>query len=281
MRYTRMKKHSYVVMLSISFVIVCLLRLGPLQLNTHEEQAPAPTIEEPSNENEPSEEDENVSEDVPPTETPEEPSTEETPEESLQPVQRPADASYFDDALFIGDSRTMGLWEYGDLGNATVLADSGMSVYKILQENLKSADGGTYTLQTLLEENTYGKIYLMLGINELGYDFDATVKKYEELVSTIRQLQPDAILFIEANLHITKEKSDTSDIFNNDNINRFNEAVSKLADNEHIFYLDVNPLFDDERGGLSPEYTSDKVHVLGKYYLDWSKWLLEQAVFYE
>ena len=29
------------------------------------------------------------------------------------------DASYFDDALFIGDSRTVGLKEYGTLNNAT------------------------------------------------------------------------------------------------------------------------------------------------------------------
>lgn len=35
----------------------------------------------------------------------------------------------FTNVLFIGDSRTAGLSEYGDLGQAEVFADSGMSVF--------------------------------------------------------------------------------------------------------------------------------------------------------
>ena len=42
-----------------------------------------------------------------------------------------AQRSYFDDALFIGDSRTVGLYEYGDLSHALVIADSGMNIYKL------------------------------------------------------------------------------------------------------------------------------------------------------
>lgn len=215
-----------------------------------------------------------------PEETPREFPEKETPK-ALRPVIRQADRTYFDDALFIGDSRTMGLYEYGDLRNAVVIADSGMSVYKVWNEEIKGEDGSAENLQSILENHTFGKVYVMLGINELGYEFGPTVKKYEELVGTIRELQPEAIIYLQANLHITKEKSDSSDIFNNENINRFNEAVEKMADDNQVFYLDVNPLFDDEEHCLSVDYTTDKVHVLGKYYIDWTDWLLENAVFYE
>ena len=188
-----------------------------------------------------------------------------------------ADSTYFDDALFIGDSRTVGLSEYGNLGQAEVLADSGMSVYKILKTDFPTRSGEKIGLEQLLSDKKFGKVYIMLGINELGYDFDQTVKKYGEVVDMIRRLQPEAIIFVEANLHITGEKSKSSPYYNNENINRFNLAIAQMADEETVFYLDVNPLFDDANGNLSPEYTTDHTHILGKYYSTWVDWILTQA----
>lgn len=189
-----------------------------------------------------------------------------------------ADNSYFEDALFIGDSRTVGLYEYGDLGNAEVFADSGMSIYKVSDEEFVLRNGEKMTLDEALQNKRFGKIYIMLGINELGYDFDQTVHRYGELLDRISSAQPDALLFVEANLHITKEKADQSDLFNNENIDRFNEAVSSFADGQHIFYLDVNPVFDDGEGCLNKEYTGDGAHILGKYYADWAEFILQNAV---
>ena len=103
------------------------------------------------------------------------------------------------------------------------------------------------------------------------------MKKYGEVVDMIRRLQPEAIIFVEANLHITGEKSKSSPYYNNENINRFNLAIAQMADEETVFYLDVNPLFDDANGNLSPEYTTDHTHILGKYYSTWVDWILTQA----
>lgn len=86
--------------------------------------------------------------------------------EAPEPAMYEADTSYFDDALFIGDSRTVGLSEYGDLGNAEVLADSGMNVYKIFDKEFDTASGEKKLLETILSERQFGKIYVMLGINE-------------------------------------------------------------------------------------------------------------------
>ncbi len=189
-----------------------------------------------------------------------------------------ADAAYFDDALFIGDSRTVGLAEYGNLGQAEVLADSGMSVYKVMKTEFPTRSGRRMLLTDLLAERDFGKIYIMLGINELGYDFDTTVTRYRQMLESIRSMQPQALIFLQANLHITSEKSETSTYYNNDNINRFNRAVEEMADGKEVFYLDVNGLFDDETGGLDEQYTSDHTHILGKHYLSWVEWLLSKAV---
>ncbi len=189
-----------------------------------------------------------------------------------------ADVSYFDDALFIGDSRTVGLYEYGGLGKAEVFAHSGMSIYKIFNEEFELQSGEKMTLETALSTKQFGKVYIMLGINELGYDFDQTVERFSKAIELIQKLQPQALVFVQANLHITNEKSEDSDLFNNTNIDNFNRAVGELADGEKIFYLDVNPLYDDDTGALSEEFTTDHAHILGKYYVDWVDFILQNAV---
>ncbi|KSV57580.1 GDSL-type esterase/lipase family protein [Acetivibrio ethanolgignens] len=209
-------------------------------------------------------------------EQPEEEVLVEKPEKKLEFTK--VDKKYFKDALFIGDSRTVGLSEYADLGGADVFADSGMSVYKVFEKEIQIKGIGKTGLENLLKSKNYGKIYVMLGINELGYEHKQTVRKFKELVQRIQQLQPEAIIFIGANLHVTAEKSAQSDIYNNKNINRINKGIKKLADEKQIFYIDINEIFDDENGNLNAEYTIDKVHVLGKYYEQWAEWICTKGI---
>ena len=180
---------------------------------------------------------------------------------------------YFEDALFIGDSRTVGLMEYGNIGNATFFADSGMSVFELDKKKISIPSEGKMGFDEVLTRKEYGKIYLMLGINELGYRFENIQERYKETVERIKESQGNAIIYLCANMHVTEEQSQKDEIYNNQNVNRVNEMISGLADNERIFYIDVNERFDDESGSLSTEYSSDSFHVYGKYYMDWVDWL--------
>lgn len=189
-----------------------------------------------------------------------------------------ADASYFSDALFIGDSRTIGLKEYGQIEGADFFATTGMNAYKVRDESIEVAGVGSVTLEQLLDKKDYGKIYLMLGINELGYNMDQTIGKYKELVEWLKEKKPDGLLFIQANLHVAAARSDNDKTFNNERINKLNEEISKFIDNKKIFYIDVNKIFDDEKGNLKAEYTSDNTHIYAKYYIDWTNWILTQAI---
>ena len=157
-----------------------------------------------------------------------------------QPIElTTAPEGYFSDALFIGDSRTVGLQEYGSIPQACYFATSGMSVYDIFHEKVAGS-----TFEDLMTSRKFGKIYVMLGINELGYDPDQTVSEYEKLIAWICEKQPEAIVYIEANLHVSAGRSATDRIYNNKNLDAFNTRISALADGQRIFYLDVNPLFD-------------------------------------
>lgn len=199
----------------------------------------------------------------------------EEPEEPSAPV-KPEDP--FTNALFIGDSRTVGIAEYSGITEADFFAFTGMSVYSALK---KESSVGSWKKGTLLadalQSQQYDRVYLMLGVNELGYNFQKTVERYGELVQQIRDLQPDAYLILEASLHVTKKRSDTDPTFNNSNIDRMNQAQAAYADGEHIFFIDVNPAFDDETGALNQDYTFDNTHPYGKYYSKWADWLRENT----
>ena len=134
---------------------------------------------------------------------------------------------YFDDALFIGDSRTVGISEYGDLNNATFFANIGMSVYNVFEKNVSVPKVGKLKLEQLLTYKKFGKIYIMLGINELGYNQEKTLKKYKDLLKFIQEKQSNAIIYIEANLHVTAERSNKDKTINNININKINNEISK------------------------------------------------------
>lgn len=184
----------------------------------------------------------------------------------------------FTDVLFIGDSRTVGLYEYGRLGEAQFFADNGMSVFNLWKSSLPMKNGKKMTLEQVLEKKQYRVIHFMLGINELGYSREQVVKKYRESVEKVQNMQPTAQIVLGGNLHVTAERAEGDAIFNNENINGLNEEIKKIADSFQDVYLDVNVLFDDKEGNLDKIYTTDGVHILGKYYMDWAAWLKEEKM---
>ncbi|MCM1188395.1 MAG: GDSL-type esterase/lipase family protein [bacterium] len=189
---------------------------------------------------------------------------------------------YFADAVFIGDSRTVGMYEYGGLEEiSTFYASTGLTVYKLFDSAIVKIPGQRQkiTVEEALQNNSFAKIYLMIGINEMGTGTVETfIKKYGEVVAHLQELQPDAVIYIQGIIKVTAERSNQGDYINNEGIEARNLELEKLADNEKIFYLDVNPLICDETGGIVDSYTFDGVHLKARYIEIWKDYLKEHAV---
>lgn len=186
------------------------------------------------------------------------------------------DESYFDDAMFIGDSRTVGLRDYTDMSErADFFCETSLTIYGALEEDFE----GVGTVKEALAQKDYGKIYLMVGINELGRGTtESFMEEYTKTVNTLRELEPEAKIFIQGIMRVAGEKDEKDPIFNNSNINARNNAIATLADNKHIFYIDVNEAVCDGQGNLNSEYTFDKIHLLGAYNVLWKEFLLTHGV---
>ncbi len=192
---------------------------------------------------------------------------------------------YFSDALIIGDSRTVGLMEFGGMKESTYfIAKESTNVYNLFTKPLIfSEPDGTRTSRTLLDllvSKQFRKIYLSVGVNELG--IPDTIKFYESYkaaVAVIRQLQPDAIIYIQGIMHVSESKSKSDKVFNNTVVVQRNKAIATLANGHDIFYIDMNPDVCDENGNLLPELTSDGIHLKASGYEKWHEFLLHHAIY--
>lgn len=208
-----------------------------------------------------------------------------TPVQTVEPMATPKPSKdptpvSLNDTLFVGDSRTVGIREYSGLKGADFFCSVGMNVFDVTGESL-SVDGvGNVTLSQLLSKKQYSKIYIMLGINEVGYPHSSVVDKYSKVLDLIKEKQPNASIIIEANLHVSKSRSDSDKVVNNAAINDLNTKLSALADGSKVFYIDANTIFDDASGSLSSDMTSDGTHLYAKYYPTWVEWISTETAKY-
>ena len=199
-----------------------------------------------------------------------------------KPVFTSVDESYFDDAVFIGDSRMRSLELYSGLDNATFLATTGMSIWRIWKTPVYPS--GTFNetkIQDYLKDHKFKKIYIKLGINELGTGTASSfAEEYKEVLDTLMELQPDAIIYVQSIMRVSRKKDAKKTYINNAEIDKRNAELKKLCDNKKIFFLDENTCDDicDENGYLREEITFDGVHLNAKNVYVWVDWLKEHAV---
>lgn len=232
----------------------------------------------PSSNND-SDQESSVQNETPPVE---DPSPEEIPAAETKKEFIQAEHDYLDGALFIGDSRTAVLYEYANWTKTHFFVEYGLSVWDVMDKKLATdpETGAKITVREALLAEQYEKIYIMLGINELGRGTaDSFYEQYASVVDEIRTLQPNAVIFVQSIMHVTAEKDAKGTYINNQEINARNEKLKTLADDIHIFWLDENEVFDiPETQTLNPDYSWDGVHLQAKYIPLWEEFLLSHAI---
>ena len=235
---------------------------------------------------------------VPPTTIPTRPSTTnpvvtttptEAPTEPTQPdvpsgypdfyFPQGVDDSWFDDVLFIGDSRTDSLKSYARSGKAEYFCDVGATVFDIRTRTLSDQNFSNQTLESLLSSRKYGKIFIHLGLNEIGYPLSSVYSAYKKLVDFIREKQPNAVIIMQAVMSVTRSKASQASYFEPSNIAKLNNKIQSYANGKDIFYIDCNAYFADAEGYLYTSLTYDGYHphVSGcRIWRNWLQWVAAQ-----
>ena len=220
-----------------------------------------------------------------PTPTPEPTPTPVPALDFTQPVpeSEEVEMDYFSDALFIGDSRTDGLRLYSGIQGADFYCYKGLTIFEVDERKIVELNGNSYSVVEALEKGPqYAKIYISLGVNELGYYNDnAYHQAFSEFLDTVKALQPNAIIYLENLVPVNPQKCAEYKqpyYVNNDRVAAYNAIYPQLATEHQVALLDVASALSDENGILPADATADGVHFTKAWYQKWLAYLMNHTV---
>ena len=185
-------------------------------------------------------------------------------------------ASWFDDAVFVGDSVTLKLSyyaeDYGALGKAEFLCAGSLGYTNGLWD-LNAPDnvhpfynGVKYTIPEGLKAIGAKKIFIMLGMNDIGcYGVDGSLESMKTMTSKIEEKCPDADIYVESVTPMLENMQLTG--LNNRTIAEFDEKVKAVCAQRGYKYMDVASAVDDGNGNLVYSYCGDPT-AMGLHFSD-------------
>lgn len=192
----------------------------------------------------------------------------------------PVDLSYFDSAVFLGDSLTQGLQIYDTgLPNARYCAYRGVGPNAVVNgATCTRVDGVQEIPLQALASYAPQSVYILLGTNVLTQDTDYTnfLNYYSLMLDQIRQLLPEADIYVQSITPVRPEVSADpahSGMYSARFI-RVNNDLAALAVEKGCFFLDLWEVLADENGDLKVEYAQpDGYHILPAGYAAWVSYL--------
>ena len=184
---------------------------------------------------------------------------------------------WFDDVLFIGDSRTVGLRDFARLGKADYFCSVGLTVFDVTTQQLSDVDFTATDLRSLLQSKRYNKIYISLGLNEADAPYQLLMEAYDLLIKLVREEQPHAVIILQSLITVSRQKAASKPHFSLENLQIINAGIRDFADGHRILFIDANEYFADEEGYLPAEATFDGCHFYEYGYEEWAQWILENA----
>lgn len=186
----------------------------------------------------------------------------------------PVDEKYYDDACFIGDSRSEGFMQYSGPAKATYYVYKGLTVDAAFTKAFINDNGSKVTVAAALKNHRFGKVYIMLGINELGWQYSSMFyDKYSKLIDVVKSTQPDAKIFVQSIFPVTAARSANGDYVNNRRIQEYDTLIQTMCAEKKLVYLDIGEAVLDSNGNLPDEAAYDGVHLKKPYCDKWRAYL--------
>lgn len=184
---------------------------------------------------------------------------------ALVPESEEGPVSFFDQAVFIGDSISMTLEAYcnasGALGRAQFLCAGSMSPTnmlsgKILPEYPKGS-GQKPAIEESVAATGAKVVYVMLGMDNIAYGIEKATGDYLTILNNIQTANPGVQIVVQSVTPMSDASTSYSEKLNNEQINAFNETMKEYCQTNRWYYVDVAEAFRDEEGFLKKEYCSD------------------------
>lgn len=198
----------------------------------------------------------------------------------------PVEDSWFETAAFLGDSRTEGLKAFSGLKYGDFFFSRGMNVFRVDNEDYKvvSIDGQDYTILGALAQKQYESVYIMMGINELGYPVESYRSGLSKLLERVIEIQPNAVIYLQTLPPVNEETAQKNKLdasINNGNVAAFNQVIVELATQYKVVLVDTGAAYRDENGSLPADLASDGVHFTPGAYRRWVDYMASHTMSFQ
>lgn len=197
-------------------------------------------------------------------------------------------SSYFDDAVFVGDSISLGLNYYNAsnnlLGKAKFLTAGSLGATSALWDVSNSSVHPRYNGKKMKIEDAIAlmdvkKVYIMFGMNDLGLvSDDKAIENYKTLCANIKKKSPNVVFYIQSvtpRIKMTSE-SQRQDL-TNERIAAYNKKLSAMCEQKGWYFINVATAMCDKNGNLKNEYCGDPnamgMHLMAAGFEAWVNYL--------
>lgn len=166
--------------------------------------------------------------------------------------------------LFVGNSLVSGL-DMICTDENNFIAEVGLTLSKLKKSYFD--DISRYSCDTVV---------IGMGTNELGSYTEVGFKNYyNDLVEHIRSINPDCSIICLSIPPVSERKSSNDDLFNNDNVVKYNSYIMNICTENNLIFLDNSEFFG---AVLNSDWTPDGIHLYGSIYKEWYQFILDKIL---
>ena len=182
----------------------------------------------------------------------------------------PVSDDWFDDACFIGHSQIVGMQRYSGLSGPDYYAVVGHKAQDVVDYGFYQLPDGRYgTLSDGLHSKSYGKVYIMLGINDSSLDADRVekfMKPMRAILDLVTETQPDAKIYLLSLVPVGRY-TPMNDLYNPDSTVFYSQLVKTLSREYDTEYIDLFRMMCDKAGYFLNSFNSgDGIHIQPERY---------------
>lgn len=186
---------------------------------------------------------------------------ESTAETTVLTLKEGARDGYMNRCVFLGDSRTVAMVNYGLINDDAALAQIGISHPSFKSNTFVNNAGKEYTLKTYLASHQAPVIYIALGVNGINDPSEEHYKStFEDLIDNVMDLSPNSNIVL-MSIGPVNDNGPYKKTVQNSWIVKYNDFLLNTAKNKHLFYLDISEILTGSDGQVKSEYNGgDGLH---------------------
>lgn len=201
----------------------------------------------------------------------------------LYGVSASACEQWFSDAVFVGDSLTLGWQNYINkmmesnsnfFGRTHFLCSGsygvGHAFDPISDDSLHPRyQGEQHFVWDSIQMMGANKVFILLGLNDLSiYGVDGTFTRYCQLIDNILSHRPGAQIFIISDMYMYRGSE--RERLNNRNLYLLNQRLAQLCRDSGYEFINIASHLIDENGFVPDQYSSD--HYVHQTYAAYAIW---------